>query len=300
MDEKFFIRVRQIGVGNLKKNLSNPGDRMSKRIIPCLDTKFNEEGKPVVVKGIEFENLRYAGDPVTFAGKYSEEGADELVFLDITASYEGRDTMLDMVKQIAAAVSVPLCVGGGIKSMDDFELILGAGADKVGVNTAAVKTPQLIRDAAEKFGSKCVVAAIDCKRKYEDIGSNTAVEVEDGTQTWYDVVIYGGRTFTGKDAIQWAKEVESLGAGEILLTSKDRDGTKDGYDIPITKAISEAVSIAVIASGGVGNIEHMYEAFVNGADACLAASIFHYGEYTIGEVKEYLKGKGISIRVQDA
>ncbi|MCW3129485.1 MAG: imidazole glycerol phosphate synthase subunit HisF [Methanophagales archaeon] len=269
---------------------------MTKRIIPCLDTTFNEQGKAVVVKGIEFEQLRYAGDPVELAERYDAQGADELVFLDISASYEGRGMMISTVKKIAEQVSIPLCVGGGIKSIEDFEKVFDAGADKVGINTAAVKNPDLIKEAAEKFGDRIVVA-IDCKRKFEDVEDKTLVQLEDGKSAWYDVVIYGGREYTGIDAIRWAKQVQALGAAEILLTSKDRDGTTDGYDIPITKRIAEAVDIPVIASGGAGNIDHMYEAFVNGADACLAASIFHFGTYTVGQIKDYLREKGISIRL---
>jgi cyclase len=267
---------------------------MTKRIIPCLDTTLDEQGNAVVVKGIEFENLTYAGDPVTLAQRYDMQGADELVFLDISASYEGRETMIVMVEQIAQHVTIPLTVGGGIKSLEDVEKILHAGADKVGMNTAAVKNPDLVKDATEQFG-KCVVVAIDCKRRFEDSAGKTSVALEDGTDAWYDVVIYGGREYVGLDAIAWAKQVEALGAAEILLTSKDRDGTTGGYDIPITRAIAEAVDIPVIASGGAGTLEHLYEAFTNGADACLAASIFHYERYTIGAVKEYLRGKGIDV-----
>ena len=267
---------------------------MTKRIIPCLDTTFDEQGGAVVVKGIEFENLKYAGDPVELAKRYDAQGADELVFLDISASYEGRDTMISMVKRIAEHVSIPLAVGGGIKSLDDFERVFDAGADKVGVNTAAVKNPELIQEATEKFGRR-VVVAIDCKRRFEDAEGKTPVQLADGAEAWYDVVIYGGREYVGLDAIAWSKQVQALGAAEILLTSKDKDGRTDGYDIPITKAIADAVDIPVIASGGAGNVEHMYKAFVNGADACLAASIFHYEKYSIGEVKEYLREKGIDV-----
>lgn len=270
---------------------------MTKRIIPCLDTTLDEQGRAVVVKGIEFENLKYAGDPVELAMRYDAQGADELVFLDISASYEGRDTMISVVEKIAEHVSIPLCVGGGIKSLDDFEKVFDAGADKAGVNTAAVKNPELIKEAADIFGNDRIVVAIDCKRKFEDAEGKTQVELEDGKSAWYDVVIYGGREYTGIDAIKWAKQVQAFGAAEILLTSKDRDGTTDGYDVPITKAIADAVDIPVIASGGAGDVEHIYEAFVNGADACLAASIFHYGTYTVGELKEYLREKGISMKM---
>jgi cyclase len=269
---------------------------MAKRIIPCLDTTLDEHGKPVVVKGIEFENLRYAGDPVELAMKYDEQGADELVFLDISASYEGRDTMVSAVEKIVGNISIPLTVGGGIKSIEDFEKVFAAGADKAGINTAAVKNPELVKEATERFG-KHVVVAIDCKRKFDDLEDKTPVFVEDGGKAWYDVVIYGGREYTGIDALRWAKQVQELGAAEILLTSKDKDGSTDGYDIPITRALARAVDIPVIASGGAGNIDHMYEAFFNGADACLAASIFHYETYSIREVKEYLRERGIAVRL---
>jgi len=258
-----------------------------------------------VVKGIEFENLSYAGDPVELAKRYDAQGADELVFLDISASYERRGTMTSVVEKIAEHVSIPLSVGGGIKSIEDFERVFDAGADKAGINTAGVKNPELIKEAAERFGSDRIVVALDCKRNIEDIALTEGepgpgiipVQLEYGKRAWYEVVIYGGREPAGIDALKWAKEVEALGAAEILLTSKDRDGTAMGYDIPITRAIAEAVDIPVIASGGAGDVEHMYEAFVNGADACLAASIFHYEKYTVGEIKEYLRKKGIPIRL---
>lgn len=270
---------------------------VTKRIIPCLDTTLDKEGKATVVKGVRFEALRYAGDPVKLAMKYDEQGADEIAFLDITASVEKRPIIIDTVRKVAERISVPLCVGGGIKGLEDFRKVLDAGAKKVSVNTAAVKNPQLIRNATQTFG-KVVVSAIDCKRSFTNLGNKTVIELENGEKAWYDVVIYGGRQVTGQDAVLWAKKVEELGACEIILTSKDRDGTKEGYDIPITQAISKAVDIPVIASGGVGDIEHMYEAFkFGGADACLAASIFHFNEYTIGEVKKYLSKKGIPMRM---
>lgn len=275
----------------------------AKRIIPCLDTTFDDTGRAMVVKGIEFENLRYAGDPIELARRYVEQKADELVFLDISASTDNRTTMTDVIRRVAEEVTIPFCVGGGIKSFSDFERVLDAGADKVGINTAAVKNPALIKEVADTFGSDRIVVAIDCKRRFGEGDGKTMVQLEDGSASvassgeassaWYDVVIYGGREFTGIDAIEWARKVQDLGAGEILLTSKDRDGTKDGYDIPVTKTIAETVDIPVIASGGVGTMEHIYEAFVNGADACLAASIFHYGTYTVGEIREYLRGKGV-------
>jgi len=257
---------------------------LTKRIIPCLDVTLDKKGG-CVVKGIEFVNLKQAGDPVELAKRYNEQGADELVFLDITASHERRSTMIDVIERTADEVFIPLTVGGGISTTDAIKSILRAGADKVSVNTAAVKNPDFVREASEIFGSQCIVTAIDCKRNIniKDNKDKTIIELEDGTEAWYEVVIYGGRTPTGMDAVQWAERVEKLGSGEILLTSMDRDGTKDGYDLPITCALSEALDIPIIASGGAGNIEHMYDAFTRGkADAALAASIFHFGEYSIG------------------
>ena len=251
---------------------------ISKRIIPCLDVK---DGR--VVKGVQFLNLKDAGDPVEIAKKYSIEGADEITFLDITASHENRNTMIDVVKRTASEVFVPLTVGGGVRTLDDVRNLLLAGADKVAINTAAVKNPQFVKNAAEKFGSQCIVVAIDARSKSDN--------------EW-EVYTHGGREPTGIDAIEWAGRMESLGAGEILLTSMDKDGTKDGYDLRLTKAVSRKVMIPVIASGGAGNIEHLYEGIKEGeADAVLVASIFHYGEYTISETKEYLKNKGLTIRI---
>jgi cyclase len=251
---------------------------ISKRIIPCLDVK---DGR--VVKGVQFLNLKDAGDPVEIAKKYSIEGADEITFLDITASHENRNTMIDVVKRTASEVFVPLTVGGGVRTLDDVRNLLLAGADKVAINTAAVKNPQFVKDAAEKFGSQCIVVAIDARSKSDD--------------EW-EVYTHGGREPTGIDAVKWAGTMESLGAGEILLTSMDKDGTKDGYDVKLTKAVSREVKIPVIASGGAGNIEHLYDGIKEGeADAVLVASIFHYGEYTISETKEYLKNKGLTIRI---
>jgi len=251
---------------------------LAKRIIPCLDVN-----KGRVVKGVKFVNLIDAGDPVEAAKAYDEAGADELVFLDITASAEERDIILDVVKKTAETVFMPLTVGGGIRSLEDIRKLLESGADKVSINTAAVKEPILVEEAAKRFGSSTIVVAIDAKKVDKD--------------KW-EVYIHGGRTATGKDVIQWAKAVESLGAGEILLTSMDKDGTKSGYDIELTKAVSEAVSIPVIASGGAGNKEHFYEAFTKGkADAALAASLFHFKELTIQEVKEFLKEKDVVVRL---
>lgn len=251
----------------------------AKRIIPCLDVK---DGR--VVKGVNFVNLIDAGDPVECARVYDKAGADELVFLDITASSDARDTVCDMVKKVAECVFIPFTVGGGIRTVEDFRKILNAGADKVSVNSAAIKNPQLIADAAKKFGSQCVVCAIDAKRKTDGNG--------------WEVYLNGGRVNTGLDALKWAKEAESLGAGEILLTSMDCDGTKSGYDLELTRAISEAVKIPVIASGGAGTMEHFLDAFNDGkADAVLAASLFHFKEIEIMDLKKYLKNKGVSVRL---
>lgn len=251
----------------------------TKRIIPCLDVNNNR-----VVKGINFVNLRDAGDPVEVAKAYNDAGADELVFLDITASSDGRNTVVDMVRAVAECVFIPFTVGGGIRTIDDFKDILREGADKVSVNSAAINNPSLISEAAYKFGSQCVVVAIDAKRR--------------GNGTGWNVYKNGGRIDTGLDAVEWAKKVNDLGAGEILLTSMDCDGTKSGYDIELTRAVAEAVSIPVIASGGAGTKEHFYDALTDGkADAVLAASLFHYKELEIKDLKEYLKDKGVSVRL---
>jgi cyclase len=250
---------------------------LTKRIIPCLDVM---EGR--VVKGINFVKLRDAGDPVTNAKTYEEQMADELCFLDITASHEKRRTIVDVVERVAHEVFMPLTVGGGIKNIQDIRDILLAGGDKVTVNTTAVESPEFVREASEIFGSQCICIAIDAKRKGDS----------------FEVFTYGGRRPTGIDAVQWAIMVEKLGAGEILLTSMDRDGTKIGFDIALTRAISEAVNIPVIASGGVGTLEHLYEGLVEAkADAVLAASIFHYREYTVIDAKKYLREKGVNVRL---
>lgn len=255
---------------------------LTKRIIPCLDVK---DGR--VVKGTEFLQLRDAGDPVELASFYDREGADELVFLDITASHERRKTVVEMVGRVAEQVFIPYTVGGGIASTDDMRAILLAGADKTAINTAAVQNPRLISDGAELFGSQCVVVAIDARRRVKD----------DPSQGW-EVFIHGGRTPTGMDAVEWALQAEKLGAGEILLTSMDRDGTKDGYDNALNRTVAEAVGIPVIASGGVGNLEHLADGIELGkVDAVLAASIFHYREYSIRQAKEYLASRGIAVRI---
>jgi len=254
---------------------------LTKRIIPCLDVKGGR-----VVKGTSFVQLRDAGDPVELAGFYYEEGADELVFLDIAATPEGRDTMVDVVERISMKVFMPLTVGGGLRTIEDMRRMLLAGADKVSINTATVLRPELISEGAKKFGSQCIVVAIDAKRINENKG-----------QSW-EVYISSGQNPTGMDAVEWAKRTVELGAGEILLTSMDADGHRAGYDIELTRAISEAVSVPVIASGGAGTLDDLYHALLDGkADAVLAASIFHYGEYSMSETKKYLAKKGIPVRL---
>jgi cyclase len=254
---------------------------LAKRIIPCLDV---DKGR--VVKGVNFLNLLDAGDPVEVARRYEAQGADELVFLDITASHEGRDTIVDVVRHTAEQVFMPLTVGGGIRTIDDCRKMLNAGADKVSVNSAAVRNPQFITEASRRFGAQCIVVAIDPKRV-----------IKDGKETW-EVYINGGRLATGLDALAWAKKVQELGAGEILLTVMDADGTQVGYDVEITAAVASAVSIPVIASGGAGSPEHIYQVLTAGrADAALAASIFHFGTYSIDETKRYLAARGVPVRL---
>lgn len=251
---------------------------LTKRIIPCLDVK---DGR--VVKGVKFLNLKDAGDPVEVAKVYDQEEADEIVFLDITASHEKRDIMLDIVRRTAESIFMPLTVGGGIRNLKDIRNLLNAGTDKVSINTAAVKDIKLVKDASNRFGSQCIVVAIDAKK------------IKDNK---WEVFINGGRTPTGIDALEWGRRVEKMGAGEILLTSMDKDGTKDGYDIELTEAFSKGLHIPIIASGGAGNLEHIYDVFKYGkADASLAASIFHYREYSIKQVKQYLKKRKIAVRV---
>ncbi len=252
---------------------------LTKRIIPCLDVTGGR-----VVKGVRFLELRDAGDPVEIAEMYDRQGADELTFLDITASSDQRDIIIDVVRRTAERVFMPLTVGGGVRTVDDIRRLLNAGADKVSINTAAVHRPEFVKEAAERFGSQCTVVAIDARRV-------------PGEERW-EVYTHGGRNATGIDAVEWAQRMEAYGAGEILLTSMDRDGTKDGYDLELTRNVVDAVSIPVIASGGVGNLEHLHDGFTKaGASACLAASIFHYREYTIGEAKEYLKQRGVAVRL---
>lgn len=256
---------------------------LAKRIIPCLDIMNGR-----VVKGVNFVNLRDAGDPVEQGMVYDQEGADELVFLDITATYEDRDIVLDLARRVAASVFIPFTVGGGLRTVEDMRAILLAGADKVSINSAAVRTPHLITEGAERFGCQCIVVAIDAKR----VGASQAIP------SGWEVYISGGRIPTGKDAIAWAREAEARGAGEILLTSMDRDGTQNGYDIPLTRAVADAVSIPVIASGGAGALEHFRDVLTEGrASAALAASLFHYRQLSISQVREYLAREGIPVRL---
>ena len=255
---------------------------LAKRIIPCLDV---DNGR--VVKGVQFVDIRDAGDPVEIAKRYDQQGADELTFLDITATHDNRDTIVHVVEAVASQVFIPLTVGGGIRKLEDIRRMLNAGADKVGINSAAITNPEFVRDAAEKFGSQCIVVAIDAKR----------VSKQGDVDKW-EIFTHGGRKPTGIDAVEWAKKMVSYGAGEILLTSMDRDGTKSGFDLALTRAVSQAVNVPVIASGGVGTLDHLYDGIVKGgASAVLAASIFHYGEYKIKETKEYLNSKNVPVRL---
>ncbi len=255
---------------------------LAKRIIPCLDV---DDGR--VVKGVQFVGIRDAGDPVEIAERYDKQGADELVFLDITASHEDRDTMLHIVEEVAGKVFIPLTVGGGIRTLEDIRNALNAGADKVGINSAAVYRPEFVKEAAEKFGSQCIVVAIDAKKVSKD-----------GEVLRWEIFTHGGRKPTGLDAIEWAVKMADYGAGEILLTCMDRDGTRDGFDIALTRGVAEAVPVPVIASGGVGTLAHLAEGVTKAkADAVLAASIFHYGEHTVEEAKQYMAAKGIEVRL---
>ncbi len=255
---------------------------LAKRIIPCLDV---DQGR--VVKGVKFVNIRDAGDPVEIARRYDQEGADELTFLDITATHDNRDTLIHVVEQVASEVFIPLTVGGGIRSVTDIRNLLNAGADKVAINSAAVVNPYFVDEAASRFGSQCIVVAIDAKK----------VSMDNEPERW-EIFTHGGRKATGIEAVSWAEKMVQLGAGELLLTSMDRDGTRSGFDLRLTKAISEAVAVPVIASGGVGTLEHLAEGILQGkADAVLAASIFHFAEYTIHQAKEYLQARGIEVRL---
>ncbi|EGW22835.1 MULTISPECIES: imidazole glycerol phosphate synthase subunit HisF [Methylobacter] len=255
---------------------------LAKRIIPCLDV---DNGR--VVKGVKFVDIRDAGDPVEIARRYDREGADEITFLDITATHDNRDTIVHVVEQVASEVFIPLTVGGGIRTLDDIRRMLNAGADKVGINSAAVANPEFVREAAERFGSQCIVVAIDAKKVSQA-----------GEPSRWEIFTHGGRKPTGIDAIAWAKKMVDYGAGEILLTSMDRDGTREGFDLPLTRAISEAVPVPVIASGGVGNLDHLADGIIEGkADAVLAASIFHFAEYTIEQAKRHMASRGIEVRL---
>jgi cyclase len=254
---------------------------LAKRIIPCLDVTSGR-----VVKGVNFVGLRDAGDPVEIARRYDEQGADELAFLDITASSDGRDLIVSVVEAVAAQVFIPLTVGGGVRSVEDVRRLLNAGADKVSINTAAVQRPRLVEEAAGRYGSQCIVVAVDAKR------------VPGAGAPRWEVYTHGGRTATGLDALEWGRRVEAAGAGEILLTSMDRDGTRRGFDLELTRAFSDALTVPVIASGGVGNLDHLAEGVLDGhADAVLAASVFHYGEYTVRQAKEHLARRGIEVRI---
>ena len=265
---------------------------LTRRIIPCLDV---DHGR--VVKGVNFTNLRRAGDPVELARRYSDEGADELVFLDITASSEKRSILRDVVRSVASEINIPFTVGGGIRSIEDAYIALCNGADKVSINTAAVENPELIMNLSEAFGSQCIVLAIDAKRRYDVVEGRNIVETSNGP-CWFEAYIYGGRKPTGIDAIEWAARGAELGAGEILLTSMDRDGTENGYDIELTRSIAEHVKIPIIASGGAGKPEHFLDVFSNGkADAALAASVFHYSKYPIPVVKRFLHERGVPVRI---
>lgn len=255
---------------------------LAKRVIPCLDV---DKGR--VVKGVRFVGIRDAGDPVEVARRYDEQGADELVFLDITASHEDRDTLLHVVEDVASQVFIPLTVGGGVRTLDDIRILLSAGADKVAINTAAVARPNFVHEAAERFGSQCIVLAMDAKHVSNGSGANR-----------WEIFTHGGRKGTGLDALEWARRMTSMGAGEVLLTSMDRDGTRDGFDVELTRAVSDAVRVPVIASGGVGTLDHLVDGILKGhADAVLAASIFHFGDFTIEQAKTRMRQAGIEVRL---
>ncbi|WP_049900140.1 imidazole glycerol phosphate synthase subunit HisF [Halococcus agarilyticus] len=269
---------------------------LTKRIIPCIDVDLDEDGEPAVYTGVNFEDLEHTGDPVEMARRYNEAGADEFVFLDITASADGRETMLDVVSQVADEVFIPLTVGGGIRTREDVRETLRAGADKVSINTAALENPALITEGAAAFGSQCIVISVDARRRYDEAGEH--YERVDGESCWFECTVKGGREGTGRDVVEWVREAESRGAGELFVNSIDADGTKNGYDVPLTRAVCEAVSTPVIASSGCGGPEDAHEVFTEAnADAALAASIFHFDEYSIRDVKEYLADRGVPVRL---
>ncbi|WP_132058394.1 imidazole glycerol phosphate synthase subunit HisF [Halorussus amylolyticus] len=269
---------------------------LTKRIIPCIDVDLDDDGNAAVYTGVNFENLEYTGDPVEMARRYNESGADEFVFLDITASADGRETMLGVVEDVADEIFIPLTVGGGIRTREDIKETLRAGADKVSINSGAIAKPELITEGAESFGSQCIVISVDARRRFDEQGEHYAQV--DGESCWFECTVKGGREGTGLDVVEWSREAESRGAGELFVNSIDADGTEEGYDIPLTKSVCDAVDTPVIASSGCGGPEDMYEVFTDaGADAALAASIFHYDDYSIREVKEYLDEKGLPIRL---
>ncbi|MCU4718481.1 imidazole glycerol phosphate synthase subunit HisF [Halapricum hydrolyticum] len=269
---------------------------LTKRIIPCIDVDLDEDGNAAVYTGVNFEDLQYTGDPVEMAKRYNEAGADEFVFLDITASAEGRATMLETVEQVADEVFIPLTVGGGIRTREDIKETLRAGADKVSINSGAIANPELIEEGARAFGNQCIVISVDARRRFDEQGEHY-VDI-DGESAWFECTVKGGREGTDMDVIEWVQEAEERGAGELFVNSIDADGTKEGYDIPLTKAVTDTVSTPVIASSGCGGPEDMYEVFTEAdADAGLAASIFHFGEYSIQETKEYLDERGVPVRL---
>jgi cyclase len=269
---------------------------LTKRIIPCIDVDLDEQGEAAVYTGVNFEDLEYTGDPVEMAKKYNRAGADEFVFLDITASAEGRETMLDTVSAVADEVFIPLTVGGGIRTREDVKETLRAGADKVSINSGAIARPELVNEGARAFGSQCIVISVDARRRFDEAGEHYVAV--NGESCWFECTVKGGREGTDLDVIEWAREAASRGAGELFVNSIDADGTKDGYDIPLTRAVCENVSTPVIASSGCGGPEDMYEVFTEaGADAGLAASIFHFNEFGIGEVKRYLDERGVPVRL---
>ncbi|MFH5798137.1 imidazole glycerol phosphate synthase subunit HisF [Haladaptatus sp. CMAA 1911] len=269
---------------------------LTKRIIPCIDVDLDDDGNPAVYTGVNFEDLKYTGDPVEMARQYNEAGADEFVFLDITASADGRETMLSVVSEVADEVFIPLTVGGGIRTREDIKETLRAGADKVSINTAALERPELVTEGATAFGNQCIVISVDARRRFDEAGEH--YEEVDGESCWFECTVKGGREGTGIDVVEWAREAESRGAGELFVNSIDADGTKDGYDVPLTKAVCDSVSTPVIASSGCGGPEDAYEVFADAnADAALAASIFHFGEYSIREVKEYLAERDVPVRL---